>query len=140
MQSCVWSASQIPRVSETVNMQSTTLKTLFTVILVLMSLAAGAAKVMRVPDEVQFFSDAGLGLGVVVIFGIFQILGALMLALPQSRPAGAVMVCVGLLASSVLLFINGNVQFGLFSMLPVIMAGYIVYSIFKATPTSSADA
>ena len=50
-------------------------QTIILVILILLSLAAGAAKLMQVPQEAQFFADAGLGIAAMISLGAFQIVG-----------------------------------------------------------------
>lgn len=59
------------------------LKIINLVLLVLLSISAGVAKVMKVPEELQFFTDAGLGVNVLVFLGALQILGGVLLVLKK---------------------------------------------------------
>ena len=77
------------------------------VIVILPSLSAGAVKLMKMPQEVKFFHDAGLGVTLLVILG-------------------TVIAAGSFLASTVVIFMTGQVGFGFFSLLPVVLAGLIV--------------
>ena len=91
-------------------------------LLVLMSLAAGAAKIMQIPQEVGFFESAGLAKSAVLPFGIVQILGAALAVMPKTRKIGIMVMALIFLASALMVFITGNIGFGLVSLLPVVVA------------------
>ena len=90
--------------------------------LILMSLAAGAAKVTSADQEVQFFASAGLDQTWVLPLGILQVIGGLAAAYHKTRSAGLAIVAIGFLASSIVIFITGNTAFGLVSLLPVALS------------------
>ena len=54
-----------------------TLTVLLTVAMVLLSVAAGAAKIAQVPDEVQFLNGFGFSQPGVFLYGVVQIIGGL---------------------------------------------------------------
>ena len=96
------------------------------VIVILLSLSAGAVKLMKMPHEVKFFHDAGLGVTLLVILGAVQLLGGILLVFAKSRIYGAVIAAGSFLASTVVIFMTGQVGFGFFSLLPIVLAGLIV--------------
>lgn len=96
-------------------------------VVALLSIAAGLAKVMQSPQEMEFLQGLGLSSVLIVIFGLVQIVGGVLLAPKKTRMVGAVMVTLGFVVSTVLIFIAGNVAFGLFSLIPAALAGMIVY-------------
>lgn len=51
------------------------LKLINLVLLILLSLASGVAKVMLTPQEVKFFGDAGFSDTLILLFGAAQLLG-----------------------------------------------------------------
>ena len=51
------------------------------VIVILLSLSAGAVKLMKMPQEVKIFHDAGLGVTLLVILGAVQLFGVFCLYL-----------------------------------------------------------
>ena len=101
------------------------------IILVLMSLAAGAAKLLQVPQEAQFFADAGLGTGVMMALGALQILGAALSVPPKFRKAGAAIMGAGFLASAVIILMTGNMGFAAVSLLPVVLCGVVVVGVSR---------
>ena len=94
-------------------------------LLVLMSLAAGGAKLAAMPQEVAFFSAAGLDANLLSPLGLVQIVGALLAVLPRTRVAGASTMALGFLASSVVIFMIGNSGFGLISLIPVVLSALV---------------
>jgi hypothetical protein len=113
-------------------------------LLALLSIAAGLAKVMLVPEETAFLDGFGFSSVHIVIFGAVQIFGGALLAVPFSRVVGGITVAAGFLFSAVLVFMSGNMVFGGVSLLPVILAGVVVYRAMRvvspvATPGSSVE-
>lgn len=98
------------------------LKVLNLFLLVLLGLAAGSAKVAKTPEELVFFLQVGLSEIVLVIFGAIQILAGLLMILKQYRVIGVCVLTMTFLVSSAMIFSVGQIWFGLFSLLPVMMA------------------
>ena len=96
-------------------------------IVTLLSIAAGLAKVMQTPQEMAFLQGAGLSPGLIVVFGLVQILGGLLLALPKTRKVGAVIAAAAFVVSAALIFMGGNLAFGLISIVPIALAGIVFY-------------
>lgn len=100
-------------------------------IVVLLSVAAGLAKVMEAPQELEFLQSAGLSTTLIIIFGLIQIAAAVLLVPRKTRMAGSVLAALAFAVSSVLIFVAGNLGFGLFSLLPVLLACVIIYQTSK---------
>ena len=103
-------------------------------IMALLSIAAGLAKVMQVPEEMTFLTGLGLSNTMIFIFGAIQIVGGILLAIPKSKMVGSVTVIIAFLVSAILVFVSGNFTFGIVSMLPVVITGFIIYQTLKNTP------
>ncbi|MEP3653884.1 MAG: hypothetical protein ABJO36_03220 [Litorimonas sp.] len=101
-------------------------------LLVLMSLAAGFAKVMQMPQEVAFFESAGLSLGPLIPFGIIQLIGAGLGLIPKTRKLGLASMAVSFLASALMIFVSGNTVFGMVSLIPAVLAGVLAFSKWGA--------
>mgnify|MGYP001027566756 CR=1 FL=1 len=105
---------------------------LIIVIIVLLSLAAGIAKVMHNPQEVQFLQSFAFNDLAITVYGIVQILAALALAVGVLicnngvKLLGVVVVAFAFLISSVLIFVSGDWGFGFISLLPVALTGLII--------------
>ena len=96
-------------------------------VIAILSVAAGLAKVMQAPQEIEFLQGLGLSVFVIMLFGLIQIIGGVLMAPKKTRMPGAVLVTLGCVVSSVLIFIGGNVTFGLISVIPAALAGVIGY-------------
>lgn len=92
----------------------------------LLSVAAGLAKVMRVPQEASFFEGLGLSLGLMIALGGLQLVGGVLVIFPKSRKLGAILAAIAFLMSAIMVFMNGQIGFGLFSLLPAALAGSVL--------------
>jgi hypothetical protein len=101
------------------------LNIVLTIALALLSIAAGIAKVLQTPQEVEFLQSFGFSPMLIIIFGVAQILGGVLLAVPKTVQWGAIITFSGFAVSSVLIFIAGDLIFALVSMLPLALAGFI---------------
>ena len=106
-------------------------------IVALLSIAAGLAKVMQAPQEMEFLQGAGLSTGLIVVFGAVQILGGVVLVPRKTRVVGAVIAAVAFAVSAVLSFLSGNLVFGLVSILPVALVGFTIYQSSRTSPGES---
>jgi len=114
--------------------------TLLVTLIALLSIAAGAAKVMQTPQEMEFLQGLGLSPSLTVVFGLIQIVGGILLVPPKTRMLGAVIATAALAVSTILIFVGGNLAFGLFSLLPIAMAGVIIYQSAGITHNKSLNA
>ena len=116
-----------------------TVNILIIVIIALLSIAAGAAKVMQAPEEMAFLQSVGLNKTLIIVFGVVQIAAGIMLAPGKTRFPGAVLAALAFAVSAVLLFVGGNLAFGLFSILPVALAGYVIRLTLRNSGTHVAN-
>ena len=99
------------------------LNILIVAIIALLSIAAGLAKVMQVPQEVEFLQGFGFSTAMITVFGLIQIIGGVLLVPAKTRLPGAVLAAFALVVSTVLIFVGGNITFGLVSIWPVLFSG-----------------
>ena len=102
------------------------LKKVNLVLLVLLSITSGTAKVMQMPQEVKFFGDAGFSDTSIILFGVMHLVGGILLVLQNTRKLGAVTMVVTFGISTIIIFTSGKLAFGFFSILPILMAGIII--------------
>lgn len=88
-------------------------------ILILMSLVAGVAKVLHLPQELEFLGHLGMGERAVMVVGVIQVLGGLLLIHPRTRRIGALLAVVALAVSALALFVSGNTSVGLITLFPI---------------------
>ena len=81
---------------------------------------------MKVPEEMEFFQGVGFSENLLVLFGATQLIGGALLIFRQTRTAGATIVAVTFCISTIAIFMAGNIGFGFFSILPILMAGIVI--------------
>jgi len=97
------------------------------VLLVLLGAAAGFAKVTQAPPEIAFFGGLGLGTIVVIAFGVLQLVSAILLIFETRRLIGAILLGITFSLSVVMILMTGQIGFAAVSVIPVLMAGWIIY-------------
>ena len=90
--------------------------------LVLLSLAAGVAKLMQTPAEIEFFDSAGLQSFWLYPLGAAQVAGSALAVLRRYGNIGLALIATGFAISSVVIFVTGNTTFGLVSLVPVALS------------------
>jgi len=110
---------------------------LIVAVIALLSIAAGLAKVMQTQQEMEFLQGLGLSPALIVVFGLVQIVGGILLVPQTTRMVGAILATSALVLSTVLIFVGGNFAFGLFSTLPIALAGVIIYQSARTAHNKS---
>jgi hypothetical protein len=112
------------------------LKTVIWILLSLLGVAAGAAKMLQTPQEMAFFQDQlGLNAEAIMAFGLLQFVAGVMLVFKKTRLVGAALLAVTLLLSTIVIFMAGQIGFAVVSLLPVLMADLVVWLEIKAKKT-----
>ena len=106
-------------------------------IITLLSIAAGLAKVMQTEQEMVFLQSFGLSSVLIIAFGMVQIVGGVLLVPSKTRMIGAVIATSAFVASTILIFIGGNLVFGLLSTIPIALTCVIVYQAERITHNKS---
>lgn len=102
-------------------------KLILLVLLVLMSLAAGVAKIMQTPQELAFFEAVGVSPNLLIPFGLLQVIVAVLAILPKTRKFGLMFMAAAFLASALMIFAGGQVGFGVVSFIPAALAGWLAF-------------
>ncbi len=87
------------------------MKVLLTIILgllVLLAISSGITKIMLMPQDLEFFGRYGFNNLMLIIFGIIQVVGGVLMVIPKIRLYGAITVITTFGISLVLLIIEGN--------------------------------
>lgn len=113
--------------------------TILAVLIGLLSIAAGAAKIALVPEEVEFLSQFGFTTVLTISFGIVQVLGGMLMVVPVSRFYGALIATVAFALSAVLLLVAGNLAFAGVSLVPVLLASWIAFRCYSDRRAIVAD-
>lgn len=101
--------------------------TILAVLIGLLSIAAGGAKIALVPEEVNFLSQFGFTNALTIAFGVTQVASGLLTVVPATRYFGSIVAGLAFAFSAVLLLVDGNLAFAGVSLIPVGFAGLIAY-------------
>lgn len=101
--------------------------TIIAVLLGLLSIAAGGAKIALVPEELKFLSQFGFTNTLTIVYGIIQVLAGILLLIPKTRLYASIIAVLAFGLSVVLLFMAGNLPFAGISLIPVVLAGLVAY-------------
>ena len=112
------------------------LKTLIWILLALLGVVAGIAKMLQTPQEMAFFQDQlGFNAEAIMAFGLLQFVAGVMLVFKKTRLVGAALLGITLLLSSIVIFMAGQISFASVSLIPVLMADLVVWFEIKAKKT-----
>jgi len=95
-------------------------------LLLLLGFASGASKIARLPFEVAIFGAVGFSDKAIVIFGMTQIMGAIMLLVPSVRAHGGALMAATFAFSAFVIFSAGEYVIALLAILPVAMGCVVV--------------
>ena len=103
------------------------------VVLVLLALLSGAAKVALTPQEVSFFGQYGFTSPLIIAFGVVQLVGGALMPFPKTRFVGAALVAVTFLVSLVLLFLDGSIPAGVVTTVMLFLLGWVMKRSLSAS-------
>jgi len=92
------------------------------VLLTLLGVSTGAVKIAGMEQEMLIFREAGFPDALTVAFGVLQLVAALLLIHPRTVRLGAAILIATFVVATGVLFVNGMVAFGIFSLLFIAMA------------------
>jgi len=95
-------------------------------VLVLLAIASGVAKVMLMPQDVNLFGQYGFTNHILIAFGISQLIGGVLLAIPKTRLLGAIIVGVTFLISAAILVISGNIPMAIVTLIFVALLAFVL--------------
>ncbi|MCF6193117.1 MAG: DoxX family protein [Kangiellaceae bacterium] len=96
------------------------------VILVLLAISSGVTKIMLMPQEVQFFGSVGFSNLMLIIFGVSQVVGGLMLVLSKTRLIGAIIIVITFIISAVVLFMSENIVVAIITCFTLFMLSLVI--------------
>ena len=103
------------------------------ILLALLGVAAGIAKMLQTPQEMTFFQgQMGFSAEAIMAFGLLQFVAGVMLVFKKARLVGAALLGITLLLSSIVIFMAGEIAFAMVSLIPLLMADLVVWFEIKA--------
>ena len=105
------------------------------VILTLLAISSGVAKVMLVQREVDFFGQYGFSNSMLIAYGSLQLIGGLLLPIRKTRFAGAAIVAITFLVSLVVLLMDGNIPASLVTLVAILLLGVVMKQSLPEKPS-----
>lgn len=99
---------------------------LLLILLTLLALASGAAKIMLLQRDVEFFGSFGFTHPMLIFFGIAQVAGGVLLIAPKTRFYGAALIGITFLVSAFLLVLAGDIPAAAITVVAILALGAIV--------------
>lgn len=104
-------------------------------ILIFLAVSSGITKVLLLPQDVEFFGKYGFSNPILIVFGLTQILGGVLMALKKTRFAGAGIVALTFLVSLVVLIMDGNIPVSIVTIVATVLLGAIMKQHWKPVAT-----
>lgn len=92
------------------------------VLLILLSISTGAVKLAQMEAEMTIFRQAAFPDWLTILFGVLQLVGGLCLLATLTRTVASLIMAGSFAVATGVLFVNGMIPFGLFSLLFIVMA------------------
>ena len=105
------------------------MKTIFNIVLIaliFLAVSSGVTKVILMQQEVDFFSQYGFTKPLLILFGIAQLIGGVLLGIPKSRVIGAVIVAITFLLSALMLLMASHVPMAIVSLVCTLLLGFVI--------------
>ncbi len=77
-------------------------------LLVFLAISSGITKIMLMPQDLDFFGKYGFNNLMLIIFGVIQVVGGILMVILKTRVYGAITVIVTFGISLILLILEGN--------------------------------
>lgn len=101
------------------------------VILVFLATSSGIAKIILMPQEVEFFGSYGFTNPILISYGVMSLIGALLLIANKTRLYGAIIVSIVFFISAVVLILDKNIPFTIFTFIALLMLGLVMKQSLK---------
>lgn len=101
-------------------------------ILFFLAVSSGITKILLMQQDVEFFGKYGFSTPSLITFGTAQFVGGILLVFQRMRVLGAAIVAITFMISAVLLIMEGNAPFTIFTFIALLGLGLIVRSSLAA--------
>jgi predicted MFS family arabinose efflux permease len=101
------------------------------VLLIMLSLLSGISKVMLIQQEVDFFGSYGFSQTMIVVFGLAQVVGGILMGFKKARSSGAALIALTFLISLILLLMEGNIPASVITVIAILLLGVVFKQNWK---------
>jgi len=104
------------------------------IFLIFLAASSGITKVILMQHDVAFFGQFGFTNLTLIWFGVVQLLGGLLLAIPKTRVVGAAIVAMTFFMSAAILVMAGNVIMAIVTLVCILLLGVVIKKSFSDVP------
>ena len=108
--------------------------TIILAVLVLLAVSSGITKILLMQQEIEFFGKYGFSNPILVVYGLVQLIGGLLLVFTRARFIGASIVAITFLISLVVILIEGNIPVGIVTVIATLLSGVIMKQSWQGLP------
>ena len=114
-----------------------TVSTIILVILIFLVVSSGITKVMLMQQDVDFFGQYGFSDSILIVYGLAQLIGGLLLVFKRTRFFAAVIVAITFLISLAVLLADGNIPVSIATVVATLLLGVIMKQSWKTAASES---
>ncbi|NNE62317.1 MAG: hypothetical protein HKN35_15595 [Woeseia sp.] len=100
--------------------------TIILVVSIFLAVSSGISKVMLMEQDVNFFGKYGFSDAILIIYGLVQLIGGVLLVFRRTRFVGAAVVAITFLISLAVLLIEGNIPMSIATLVATLLLGVIM--------------
>lgn len=96
------------------------------ILTILLSISTGVFKLMQQEADIDLFKAIGFNETMIIIFGLIQFVGGILLIPRKTRKPGAFIMIMTFIIASIAVFANKMMTFGMVSLIFILMAYLVV--------------
>lgn len=114
-----------------------TVSRIILVILIFLAVSSGITKVILMQQDVEFFGKYGFSNPILIIYGLVQLVGGVLLVIKRTRFVGAAIVAITFLISLAVLVMEGNIPVSIVTVVATLLLGVIMKQSWRNTASES---
>ena len=100
--------------------------TIILAILILLAVSVDITKILLMEQDVNFFGKYGFSNPILVVYGLVQLIGGLLLVFTKTRFVGAAIVAITFLISLIVLLMEGNIPVSIATVIATMLLGVVM--------------
>ena len=104
------------------------------ILLVLLAISSGVAKITLMQQDVDFFGKYGFSNPMLIAFGATQLIGGVLLSFRNTRFSGATIVAITFFISLLLLLLDGNIPVSIATLVMTLLLGAVMKQSWRGSP------
>ena len=116
------------------------MKTVFAIILIvliLLAVSSGITKVALMQQDVDFFGKYGFSNPILIVYGLIQLMGGVLMVFTRTRFIGAAIVAITFLVSLAVLLMEGNLPVSIATIVATLLLGVTMKQSWKTAASES---